>query len=209
MLKRTLLGAALVATLSFAASAQTTRTTPAAAAPTPAPSPSPARRAAAAQNPRAAEAEAGVREAFDTLIDGIRRADVETVMGVYWNSPQLLLYNNNGTVTRGWEQVRANRASSYPNLSDVKLDVRDVRVQLLSTQSALVTCLWTQSQTVRGAPETAAGRLTLVFQKIGGPWKIVHTHTSPEAPDPSRLPASERTTSPEETPPARPPAPKP
>ncbi|HYN84712.1 MAG TPA: nuclear transport factor 2 family protein [Pyrinomonadaceae bacterium] len=212
MLTRTLLTAALVAVAASAAHAQN-RTTTAAPSPTPAASPAPARRAQGAppaqQTPRAAEAEAAVRDAFDTLVDGIRRADVETVMGVYWNSPQLILFNNNGTVTRTWEQVKSNRQSSYPNLSDVKLDVRDVRVQLLSTQSALVTCLWTQSQTVRGREETASGRLTLVFQKLGNAWKVVHTHTSPDAPDPSRLPASERPATPatEPTPATTPPKP--
>lgn len=211
MLRRKLMTAALVALAAAGAHARQTRT-PATPAPSPTPSPSPARRTqtpATAQNARTTEAEAGVRDAFDTLVDGIRRADVETVMGAYWNSPQLLLFNNNGTVTRTWEQVKSNRESSYPNLSDVKLDVRDVRVQLLSTQSALVTCLWTQSQTVRGRSETASGRLTLVFQKIGGAWKVVHTHTSPDAPDPSRLPASERPATPptEATPAATPPKP--
>jgi ketosteroid isomerase-like protein len=141
-------------------------------------------------------------------MEGIRRADVDSVMGVYWNSPQLLLFNNNGTVTRSWEQVRANRASSYPNLRDVRLDVRDVRVSMLGDAAALVTCLWTQTQTAGGASESATGRLSLVFQNIGGAWKAVHTHTSPDRPDPARVLPSERT--PEETdapakPPARPP----
>jgi ketosteroid isomerase-like protein len=161
----------------------------------PATTPAP-RRPVVSARARAAAAEAAVREAFDTLVEGIRRADVEAVMSVYWKSPQLVLFNNNGTVTKTWEQVRTNRASSYPNLKDVKLDVRDVRVKLLGTDAALVTCLWTQSQTVRDQQETATGRLSLVFQKIGGEWKIVHTHTSPDRPDPSLILPSERTTEP-------------
>ena len=133
-----------------------------------------------------------VLAAFNSLLDGIRRADVDAVMAAYWNSPQLNIFNNNGTVTKTWEQVRANRASSYPNLKDVKLDVRDVRVQLLGRDAALVTCLWTQSQAYRDAPETATGRLTLVFRRLGDAWKVIHTHTSPDAPDPSRLLPSEQ-----------------
>ena len=133
-----------------------------------------------------------VLTAFNSLLDGIRRADVEAVMAAYWKSPQLNIFNNNGTVTKTWEQVRANRASSYPNLKDVKLDVRDVRVQLLGRDAALVTCLWTQSQAYRDAPETATGRLTLVFRRLGDAWKVIHTHTSPDAPDPSRLLPSEQ-----------------
>lgn len=164
---------------------QTPAATPAVAPSTPA---TRGRTAAAAASPT----ETAVRAAFDTLVDGIRRADVETVMGVYWNSPQLVLFNNNGTVTRSWQQVRANRQSSYPNLKDVKLDVRDVRVHVLSPTSAVVTSLWSQTQTVRDQPESATGRMTLVFQKIGGAWKIVHTHTSPDRPDPTLIPPSER-----------------
>ena len=176
---------------------------PAAARPAPArPRPNP-RRVAAQQ---AAAAEAAVRAAFDTLVSGIQRADVATVMSVYWDSPQLVLFNNNGTVTKSWEQVRANRATSYPNLKDVKLDVRDVKVRALGADAALVTCLWTQTQTVKDQSERATGRLTLVFQKVGGAWKIVHTHTSPDRPSPSNLLPSERTPGADGTqvPPAKP-----
>jgi ketosteroid isomerase-like protein len=136
--------------------------------------------------------EQAVRAAFEKLLDGIRHANVDEVMSVYWNSPQLIIFNNNGTVTKGWEQVRANRVSLYAEVKDVKLEVRDVRLRMLGPNAALVTCLWTQSQTFRGTPESSSGRLTLVFQRIGGEWKAVHAHTSPEAPDPSRLMPSER-----------------
>jgi len=144
--------------------------------------------AAAAASP----AERAVRATFETLLNGIRKSDVEMVMSVYWNSPQLVIFNNNGTVTRTWEQVRANRASSYPDAKNVQLEVRDVRVQMLGAGGAMVSCLWTQSQEFRDAPESATGRLTVVFRLINNGWKIVHTHTSPSAPDPSRLLPSEQ-----------------
>lgn len=145
------------------------------------------------QGGRDATAE-GVVAAFDDLIEGIRRADVNAVTSVYWNSPQLSLFNYNGTVTRGWEQMRRNRESSYPELKDVKIEIRDRRVQLLGRDGAVVTCLWTQSQTYRGTPETATGRMTLVFRRVGNAWKAIHLHTSPDTPDPSRVPPSEQTT---------------
>jgi ketosteroid isomerase-like protein len=145
--------------------------------------------AAAAAEPGAA----AVRAVFDTLIKNIERADVDAVMSLYWNSPQLTVMNNNGTITRGWAQVRSNRASSYPEAKDVKIETRDVRVQMLGAAGAVVTCLWRQSQEFRGAPEASAGRLTVVFRLVNGGWKIVHTHSSPDAPDPSRLAPSEQT----------------
>jgi uncharacterized protein (TIGR02246 family) len=185
------------AVLVLAAAAQAPAQT---AAPSPSPSATPApaartRRAATTQRGAATNAAdlAAVRDAFDTLIDGIRKADASAVMGVYWNSPRLMLFNNNGTVTRGWEQVRSNRESLYVRVKDVKLDVRDVDVRLLGPSAAFVTCLWEQSQTADGQPERATGRLTLVFQKTGAKWVAVHAHTSPDRPDPSRLLPSERT----------------
>jgi hypothetical protein len=162
------------------------------AEPTPTPRTTAGRRAGAANQTNATSKD--VLAAFNALLDGIRKADVNIVTGVYWNSPQLVLFNNNGTVTRGWEQMRKNRESSYPNLKDVKLDAKDVRVQMLGRDGAVVTCLWTQSQTYKDTPETATGRMTIVFRHIGTAWKAVHLHTSPDAPDPSRLLPSEQTT---------------
>jgi hypothetical protein len=137
-----------------------------------------------------------VLAAFERLLNGIRKADVKAVSGVYWNSPSLILFNNNGTVTRGWEQMRKNRESSYPDIEDVKLDVRDLAVTMLGRGGALVTCLWTQSQTYKDVPETATGRMTLVFKRVGRDWQAVHLHTSPDKPDPSRVLPSEESPSP-------------
>ncbi|MGI9107911.1 MAG: YybH family protein [Pyrinomonadaceae bacterium] len=163
------------------------------------------RAAGTTQTPAAAAAgdpvTRAVRATFETLLNGIRKSDVEMVMSVYWNSPQLVIFNNNGTVTRTWEQVRSNRASSYPDAKNVQLEVRDVRVQMTGRDGAIVTCLWTQSQEFRGTPESATGRLTVSFRLINNGWKIVHAHTSPAAPDPSRLLPSERNASPDATPP--------
>jgi uncharacterized protein (TIGR02246 family) len=145
-----------------------------------------------------------VRDAFDSLVDGIRRADADAVMKLFWNSPQLILFNNNGSVTKSWEQARSNRQSLYSKVKDVKLDVRDVHVRLLGTTAALVTCLWDQTQTSEGQPEHATGRLTIVYQKIGTDWKIVHTHTSPDKPNPSNLLPSERSVGADGTTPTKP-----
>ena len=143
---------------------------------------------------------AGVVSAFNALVDGIRKANVKMVTGVYLNSPRLLLFNNNGTVTRGWEQLRINRESSYPSMKNVKLEVKDVQITMLGRDGAVLTCLWNQSQTYQETPETASGRMTLVFKRTGKDWKAVHLHTSPDKPDPSRIMPSEQTPTPTPTP---------
>ena len=134
----------------------------------------------------------GVLAAFNDLLDGIRHADVDEVMGAYWNNPRLNLFNYNGSVTKGWDQVRKNRESSYPEIKDVKLEVRDVNVTMLGTTGALVTCLWTQSQTYKGTPETVTGRMTLAFRRVGNAWKAIHLHSSSDNPNPAVVPPSEQ-----------------
>ena len=136
----------------------------------------------------------GVLAAFNTLIDGIRHASVDEVMSAYWNNPQLNLFNYNGSVTKGWAQVRKNRESSYPEIKDVKLEVRDVSVTMLGQTGAIVTCQWTQSQSYKGNPETASGRMTLVFKRVGNAWKAIHLHSSPDTPNPAVIPPSEKPT---------------
>jgi ketosteroid isomerase-like protein len=135
----------------------------------------------------------GVLAAFDALVDGIRRADVDAVTSLYWDSPQLTIFNNNGTITRSWGQMRSNRAASYPEIKNVTLEIRNRNVHLMGREGAVVTCQWTQTQTFRGEQSSASGRLTVIFRRIGPAWKIIHTHTSPDAPDPSRLLPSEQT----------------
>lgn len=137
-----------------------------------------------------------VATAFNALINGIRKSDVDAITNAYWNSPRLILFNNNGTVTKGWDQMRQNRESSVKDVKDVKLEVRDVSITMLGRDGAVVNALWMQSQTYKGAPESATGRMTLVFRRVGTSWKAIHLHTSPDRPDPSRVMPSEQTTTP-------------
>ena len=153
--------------------------------------PAPPKKTAAATASQAPGSE-GVLAAFNTLLDGIRHASVDEVMSAYWNNPRLNLFNYNGSVTKGWEQVRKNRESSYPEIKDVKLEVRDVAVTMLGTTGAMVTCQWTQAQNYKGTPETASGRMTLVFKRVGNAWKAIHLHSSPDTPNPAVIPASEK-----------------
>ena len=183
---------------------QSTRTRTVAPKPSPTPKPKSTDSAAspATQKPKSTQAagqvapSSAVLAAFNNLLDGIRHADVKAATGAYQNTARLVLFNYNGTVTRGWDQLKQNREASYPEMKDVKLDVKDLRVTMLGRDAALITCVWTQSMTFRGAPETDSGRMTIVFRKVGLEWKAIHVHTSPDRPDPSRIPASEQATPP-------------
>ncbi len=133
-----------------------------------------------------ADATKPVREAFDKLIEGIKQVDVEKVMSVYDKSDRILFFNNNGSATLGWETMKKNRESSYAKTTNVTLEVTGVRIEMLGTNSAYLTCKWKQTQEYDGKLESASGRMTLVFKLINKQWKAIHLHTSPDNPDANR-----------------------
>lgn len=127
-----------------------------------------------------------VREAFDRLIEGIKQVDVDKVMNAYENSDRTLIFNNNGTATIGWDNIKANVVSSYAKISNVTIEVTGVRVEMLGKTNAYVSCKWSQRQENDGKLENASGRMTLIYKLVGNDWKVIHRHTSPDNPGPTR-----------------------
>ena len=127
-----------------------------------------------------------VRAAFDRLVEGIKQADSEKVMSVYEKSDKILFFNNNGSATIGWDNMKKTRDSLYEKTSNVNLEVTGLQIKMLGADSAYLTNKWKQTQEYDGKLETASGRMTIVFKKIGKDWKAVHLHTSPDNPPASR-----------------------
>ena len=127
-----------------------------------------------------------VNEAFDRLIDGIKQVDAGKVMAAYEKSDRLLIFNNNGTATIGWDNVKANVEATYAKVSNVTMDITGLRVEMLGPKAAYVSCKWRQSQEFNGKLEDSSGRMTLIYKLIGKDWKITHRHTSPDKPDATR-----------------------
>jgi ketosteroid isomerase-like protein len=127
-----------------------------------------------------------VRATFDRLVEGIKQSDANKVMSVYDKNADILFFNNNGSVTRGWEQMKTNREDSYKNVTNVTLETTGVKVEMLGNTAAYLTCKWKQQQEYKGKLESASGRMTVVFKLIGKEWKAIHLHTSPDNPDATR-----------------------
>lgn len=127
-----------------------------------------------------------IKAVFERLIEGIRQLDAEKVMSVYEKSDRILFFNNNGTVTVGWDNMLKNRQSLYARTKNVNLEITGLRIEMLSPQSAYLTCKWKQTQEFDGKLESASGRMTLIFKRISKEWKAVHLHTSPDNPDLTR-----------------------
>lgn len=135
---------------------------------------------------KAADQTKAVRDVFDRLIEGIKQSDADKAMSVYEKSDKILFFNNNGSATIGWNEMKKQRDERYPKTTGVTLETTGVRVEMLGSDSAYLTCKWKQSQEYDGKLETASGRMTVVFKLIGKEWKAVHIHTSPDNPPATR-----------------------
>lgn len=127
-----------------------------------------------------------IKAVFDRLVEGIKQVDAEKVMSVYEKSDRTLFFNNNGSATIGWQNMMDVRKRLYEKTTNVSLEITGLRIEVLSPTSAYISCKWKQTQEFEGKLESASGRMTLVFKKIGKDWKIVHLHTSPDNPDSTR-----------------------
>ena len=97
-------------------------------------------------------------------------------MATYWPSDELT-FSGGGQTRRGWASVRERYMARYPTAQRMgKLVFSDLEVRLLGEQSALVLGRWGLTDT----PEAGGGVFTLVLQRIGAQWLIVHDHTSAE-----------------------------
>ena len=127
-----------------------------------------------------------VKAAFERLAEGIRQVDLDKVMNAYEKSDDLMIFNQNGSATNGWDNVKSVNEQIYARLSNVSLEITGLRVRMLGKTAAYVSCKWKQSQENNGKLENASGRMTLVYKLIGKDWKVTHRHTSPDNPDATR-----------------------
>ncbi|MFM9905837.1 MAG: YybH family protein [Pyrinomonadaceae bacterium] len=127
-----------------------------------------------------------VHDAFDRLIDGIKQVDVDKVMGAYEKTDRLLIFNNNGSATIGWDNVKNNVETAYAKITNVTIEITGLRIEMLGAKSAYVSCKWKQTQENDHKLEDASGRMTLIFKLVGKDWKITHRHTSPDNPGANR-----------------------
>ena len=132
-------------------------------------------RAAAQQQPDTGEVQRFVRQ----YVGAINRADAPAIMEMYAHVPEVTSADNTD-VTRGWDAIRRDAASLEHNR--YRLDLGRVDVVPLGPSYALVVA---EATNTFGTPQGSLrvrGVLTLVLQKTGSDWKVIHDHSSAQGP---------------------------
>lgn len=91
--------------------------------------------------------------------------DVMVVSGVY--EPPVI----------GWAKYAAAYRAQRQRIEQVRMDRRNTYI-FVRGNTAWVTYQWEFSALTDGRPSAAQGHSTLILEKRGGQWLIVHNHTS-------------------------------
>ncbi len=104
------------------------------------------------------------------------RGDLAGFMGDYAKD-SMTSYVSGGHVQYGWQALYDHYRASYfaPGRSRDSLRFEEIRVRPLTIDLAFCTARF---ELMRGAAVTASGPFTLILQKRGDRWYILHDHTS-------------------------------
>ena len=106
------------------------------------------------------------------------RGDLAGFMGDYAHD-SLTSYMSGGHVQYGWQALYDRYQANYfaPGKSRDSLAFEEVRVRALTPDFAYATARF---RLLRRDSVVASGPFTLVLQRQGNRWRILHDHTSPD-----------------------------
>ena len=116
--------------------------------------------------------------------DAWNRGDIEAYMDHYWKSDELT-FSAGGQTTYGWQATLDRYKRRYPTPARMgRLEFDIDRVHPLGPAAAFVLGRWHLTR----EPDSVAGNFSVIFQRIGGHWVIVHDHSSTTESDDSGSP---------------------
>jgi beta-aspartyl-peptidase (threonine type) len=124
-----------------------------------------------------ADLEEGIKHLLVSQVEAWNHGQLEGFMQGYWHSPDLTFFSG-ATETKGWEPTLARYRQRYQSEGKEmgKLEFQELKIDLLSRRSAVVTGRWQLTMSDGKQPH---GLFTLILNRMAPEgWRIVHDHTS-------------------------------
>lgn len=119
-----------------------------------------------------------VYEVLIKMLDRWNARDIDGLMSVYWNSPNLLAVIDTEQFD-GWENLYRSYKSQCRNPNDMGIvNPTRVQVELLKPDLAFGIVSWTIRYPQNAHASEVVGTTTMDIQKFDSGWKIVVLHTS-------------------------------
>lgn len=115
-------------------------------------------------------------EQFYSALNKMANGDAGPLAGIWANSPEVTTMHPIGGREVGWEAVRASFEGVADNAADGTIELSD---QIIHRVGDLAYELGVERGrfTLAGHPVDIEHRVTNVYRREGGTWKIVHHHT--------------------------------
>ena len=133
---------------------------------------------AGAQQEKAQDVDAALRALLTAQAADWNRGDIDGFMQGYWKSEETTFAGTSG-VSRGWQTVLDHYHKNYPDRAAMgHLDFSEIEITPLGNDAALILGRWHLNRD--SGP--VGGIFTLVARRFPEGWRIVHDHTSTDAP---------------------------
>jgi uncharacterized protein (TIGR02246 family) len=115
--------------------------------------------------------------------EGMSQKDIERVMSCFWNSPDLIFVNFDGTVFRGFDNVRKAFEQLFTQSESLSLVIDEVsHIRQGESVFAVGTATY-EMKTKEGISQRMTERWTDVRRKVDGRWVYVLDHAHALAPN--------------------------
>lgn len=125
--------------------------------------------------------EAAVVRVLDEQRAAWNRGDLDAFLEGYEPSERLL-FTSGGNIRRGFdetrEKYRARYGESRETMGQLSFEILDVRALGSCADAAIVLGRWALTDT----PVVGSGVFSVMFERHGDRWEILHDHTSSHAP---------------------------
>jgi uncharacterized protein (TIGR02246 family) len=118
-----------------------------------------------------------IQQAVHTYVDAWNRADASNLVEMYSRAPGVTSVGD-GEIIRGWDRIRERYDSIGGIEGRFKIAIGSIDVVPMGANYALALTSYTLTIHADAGDIQERGAMTLVFQKAGGEWKVIHDHTS-------------------------------
>jgi len=116
-------------------------------------------------------------EQFYAALNRVINGNPGPMMEVWSHGSDVSTMNPRGRVNLGWEEVRAGWERAAQSLSEGQVSMEDLVVVPIADDVVYTLGTDHGQMKVGDQPVLIDGRVTTIYRREGGGWKIVHHHT--------------------------------
>ena len=124
---------------------------------------------------------ADIQQFVRAYVDAHNNADATATMGMMSRKSGVSSVTM-GKISRGWDAIRSDVDEAVGSADHPKMVLGVIDVESLSPSYALVVAPFGANVSTPQGDVQVRGALTLLLEKSGGKWKVLHDHTSIQLP---------------------------